>query len=65
MLNNLSIQIPLVQIPDGKPENVFAFAGECKSKKYTVEVLLETHEQWKKLMSGQSPNKTADYDLCM
>src|SRR5271154_2390841 len=26
----------IYKIPDGKPENQFAFSGECKNKKYVV-----------------------------
>ncbi|CAM0136580.1 Inorganic pyrophosphatase [Umbelopsis sp. WA50703] len=42
----------IYKIPDGKPENVFAFSGEAKNKKYATDVILETHEAWKSLMSG-------------
>jgi inorganic pyrophosphatase len=44
-----------LQIPDGKPENVFAFSGEAKPKKYAQEIVLECHEAWKKLIKGESP----------
>jgi len=53
----------IYKIPDGKPENVFAFSGEAKSKKYAVEIIHETNEFWKKLVSGESAAKTASYDL--
>ena len=26
----------IYKIPDGKPENQFAFSGECKNKKYVI-----------------------------
>jgi inorganic pyrophosphatase len=26
----------IYKIPDGKPENQFAFSGECKNKKYDI-----------------------------
>ena len=55
----------IYKIPDGKPENVFAFSGEAKSKKYAVEIIHETNEFWKKLVSGESAAKTASYDLSM
>jgi inorganic pyrophosphatase len=32
------------KIPDGKPENQFAFNGEAKNKAYTMGVIAETHE---------------------
>lgn len=40
----------IYKIPDGKPENNFAFSGEAKNKKYTLEVIHECHEAWKKLI---------------
>ncbi|KAL7424839.1 Inorganic pyrophosphatase [Cryptotrichosporon argae] len=44
----------IYKIPDGKPENVFAFSGEAKSKKYAVEIIHECHEAWRKLISGEA-----------
>ncbi len=41
-----------IQIPDGKPENNFAFSGEAKNKKYTLEIIHECHEAWKKLIKN-------------
>ncbi|KAH3675847.1 hypothetical protein WICMUC_002493 [Wickerhamomyces mucosus] len=42
------------KIPDGKPENQFAFSGEAKNKKYAEEVIRETHEAWENLINGKS-----------
>ncbi|KAI0785501.1 inorganic pyrophosphatase [Irpex lacteus] len=53
----------IYKIPDGKPENQFAFSGEAKNKKYATEIIHECHEAWRRLISGQSPAKTASYDL--
>ncbi|CAO1621566.1 unnamed protein product [Parajaminaea phylloscopi] len=44
----------IYKIPDGKPENQFAFSGEAKNKKYATEVIHECHEAWKRLVSGQA-----------
>lgn len=44
----------IYKIPDGKPENQFAFSGEAKNKKYATEVVHECHEAWKRLVSGQA-----------
>ncbi|EDN07797.1 inorganic pyrophosphatase [Histoplasma mississippiense (nom. inval.)] len=44
----------IYKIPDGKPENQFAFSGECKNKKYAMEVVHECADAWDKLMSGKS-----------
>ncbi|KAI9927759.1 hypothetical protein ASPWEDRAFT_112687 [Aspergillus wentii DTO 134E9] len=45
----------IYKIPDGKPENQFAFSGECKNKKYALDVVRECAEAWKKLIEGKSP----------
>jgi len=55
----------IYKIPDGKPENVFAFSGEAKSKKYAVEIVHECHEAWRKLITGEAPNKTESYSLAI
>ncbi|KAI9312248.1 inorganic diphosphatase [Dichotomocladium elegans] len=47
----------IYKIPDGKPENVFAFSGEAKNKKYATEVVLETHEAWKALINNATDKK--------
>ncbi|KAG8909162.1 Inorganic pyrophosphatase, partial [Tulasnella sp. 408] len=39
---------------DGKPENVFAFSGEAKNKKYATEIIHECHEAWRRLVGDQS-----------
>ncbi|GAV46621.1 hypothetical protein ZYGR_0A02140 [Zygosaccharomyces rouxii] len=48
----------IYKIPDGKPENQFAFSGEAKNKKYALDIVRETHESWKQLIHGKvSDNK--------
>lgn len=47
----------IYKIPDGKPENKFAFTGEAKNKKYAEEVIQECSEAWEKLISGKSEPK--------
>ncbi|GAA5835962.1 hypothetical protein JCM9279_002152 [Rhodotorula babjevae] len=44
----------IYKIPDGKPENTFAFSGEAKNRKYATEVVHECHEAWRKLISGEA-----------
>ncbi|EMR11380.1 inorganic pyrophosphatase [Pneumocystis murina B123] len=44
----------IYKIPDGKPENTFAFSGECKNKKYALEIIQECSESWDRLISGES-----------
>ncbi|KAJ3488212.1 hypothetical protein NLI96_g3006 [Meripilus lineatus] len=53
----------IYKIPDGKPENQFAFSGEAKNKKYATEIIHECHEAWRRLLSGEVPAKTPGYDL--
>ncbi len=44
----------IYKIPDGKPENQFAFSGECKNKKYANEIIHECAEAWEKLITGKT-----------
>ncbi|KAJ1302618.1 hypothetical protein OPQ81_002935 [Rhizoctonia solani] len=53
----------IYKIPDGKPENAFAFSGEAKNKKYATEIIHECHEAWRRLITGETPAKTPSYDL--
>ncbi|BDD63590.1 Inorganic pyrophosphatase [Monascus purpureus] len=45
----------IYKIPDGKPENQFAFSGECKNKKYALDVIRECADAWEKLITGKTP----------
>jgi len=49
----------IYKIPDGKPENQFAFSGECKNRKYAMDVVKECAEAWERLITG----KTAPGDV--
>lgn len=51
----------IYKIPDGKPENQFAFSGECKNRKYAMEVVRECAEAWERLITG----KTQRGDICL
>jgi inorganic pyrophosphatase len=53
----------IYKIPDGKPENKFAFNGEAKNKEYALKVIKENHEAWKRLISGKVSNKTEKYEV--
>lgn len=55
----------IYKIPDGKPENTFAFSGEAKNKKYATEIIHECHEAWRRLITGETPKQTPSYDLSM
>lgn len=43
----------IYKIPDGKPENQFAFTGECKNKKYATDIVHECAEAWERLITGK------------
>uniref|UniRef100_A0A8P4KU46 inorganic diphosphatase n=1 Tax=Dicentrarchus labrax TaxID=13489 RepID=A0A8P4KU46_DICLA len=47
------------KVPDGKPENQFAFNGEFKDRDFAIETVKSTHEFWKALIS----KKTSAGDL--
>ncbi|XP_055152825.1 inorganic pyrophosphatase 2, mitochondrial isoform X2 [Symphalangus syndactylus] len=40
----------LYKVPDGRPENQFAFNGEFKNKAFALEVIKSTHQRWKALL---------------
>ncbi|KAG9344139.1 hypothetical protein JZ751_012621 [Albula glossodonta] len=42
------------KVPDGKPENQFAFNGQFKDKDFAVEIIKSTHEHWKALVLKQA-----------
>lgn len=42
------------KVPDGKPENQFAFNGEFKDKDFAVKVIESTHNFWKALISQKA-----------
>jgi inorganic pyrophosphatase len=44
-------------------QNVFAFSGEAKSKKYAVEIIHECHEAWKKLISADGASKAEAHSI--
>ncbi|RUS20364.1 inorganic pyrophosphatase, partial [Endogone sp. FLAS-F59071] len=53
----------IYKIPDGKPENSFAFSGEAKNRKYATDVVHETHEAWRRLITAAIPAKSDKYDI--
>nr|XP_044999659.1 inorganic pyrophosphatase 2, mitochondrial isoform X3 [Jaculus jaculus] len=40
----------LYKVPEGKPENKFAFNGEFKNKAFALKVIKSAHECWKAMM---------------
>jgi len=48
----------IYKIPTGKPENKFAFNGEAKNKAYALNIIKESHDQWRKaLQAGEKNDK--------
>jgi len=45
----------LYKVPDGKPENHFAFGGEAKNRAFAHEIIHSTHVEWRKLITGDTP----------
>lgn len=50
----------LYKIPDGKPENQFAFNGEAKDREFAHQIILGTHVEWRDLVSGKSDKGELD-----
>jgi len=48
----------IYKMPDGKPENKFAFNGEFKDAEFAVNIIEETHHFWKQLVGLE--NKSVD-----
>lgn len=40
----------IYKIPDGKPENQFAFNSEFKDKAFATKIINETNQHWKDLI---------------
>ncbi|OBZ85710.1 Inorganic pyrophosphatase [Choanephora cucurbitarum] len=51
------------KVPDGKPENEFAYNGECKNQTFANTIVAETHEAWQRLIEGKVPKTTDTYHL--
>ncbi|KAG7213034.1 hypothetical protein KM043_002369 [Ampulex compressa] len=43
------------KIPDGKPENQFAFNGEAKPKDFALHIVEEVHQHWQNLVKREAP----------
>jgi len=51
------------KMPAGKPANEFAFNGEAKGRDYTMNVIAENYNFWKRVISGEIPSKADKYDV--
>lgn len=47
----------IYKMPDGKPENQFAFNGEAKNAEFATKIVLETNEFWKNLINGSDESE--------
>lgn len=43
----------IYKIPDGKPENQFAFNGEAKNAAFAINIVSEVHKFWNNLMTKE------------
>ncbi|KAL4119574.1 hypothetical protein QTP88_012376 [Uroleucon formosanum] len=46
--------LKIYKIPDGKPENKFAFNGEPKDAEFALKIVSDTHEYWKALLQKEN-----------
>ncbi|KAL7296514.1 hypothetical protein TKK_0009949 [Trichogramma kaykai] len=44
----------IYKIPDGKPENQFAFNGEAKPREFALHVIEEVHKHWQNLIKKET-----------
>ncbi|XP_067010871.1 inorganic pyrophosphatase isoform X2 [Anabrus simplex] len=44
----------IYKIPDGKPENQFAFNGEAKNREFALHVIEEVHKYWQSLVKKEA-----------
>ncbi|XP_013386036.1 inorganic pyrophosphatase [Lingula anatina] len=44
----------IYKIPDGKPENQFAFNGAAKNKEFALKVIEDTNKHWKEMVAKQT-----------
>lgn len=54
----------IYKIPDGKPENQFAFNSEPKPAEFALKVITEVHEYWKKLVNRKAEGKDISLYVC-
>lgn len=51
--NCIEFHQQIYKIPDGKPENEFAFNGEAKNATFATEIVNETHRFWQSLIKKE------------
>jgi len=55
-LDNTREWFRIYKMPDGKPENKFAFNGEFKDAQFAHQIIEETHLYWKQLVGLATPS---------
>ncbi|MGH0118167.1 UNVERIFIED_CONTAM: hypothetical protein FKN15_045314 [Acipenser sinensis] len=53
------------KVPDGKPENQFAFNGEFKDKDFAISIVKSTNDYWKALVSKKSGGELNWGNVCI
>ncbi|KAK6482066.1 inorganic pyrophosphatase-like [Huso huso] len=53
------------KVPDGKPENQFAFNGEFKDKDFAISIIKSTNDYWKALVSKKSGGELNCTNTCV
>uniref|UniRef100_A0A8D0H1V0 inorganic diphosphatase n=1 Tax=Sphenodon punctatus TaxID=8508 RepID=A0A8D0H1V0_SPHPU len=48
------------KVPDGKPENQFAFNGEFKDKNFAIDIIKTTHNHWRALVCKKTDGGEID-----
>lgn len=43
----------IYKIPDGKPENQFAFNSEAKPREFALHIIEEVHQHWQNLVKQE------------
>ncbi|KAL1140001.1 hypothetical protein AAG570_006978 [Ranatra chinensis] len=47
----------IYKLPDGKPENTFAFNGEFKDRNFALKIIQETHKHWTGLVQKDAESR--------
>lgn len=55
--------LKIYKIPDGKPENKFAFNSEPKNAEFALKIVSDTHEYWKGLVQKETTDGLSWYDF--
>ena len=61
LLNATYVWFRDYKVPDGKPQNQFAFDGKAKDADFALNIIQECNQAWKVMLNGD--NKHANYDL--